>query len=82
MVGLPFGAAIEEPAMGIRIGCQTIVWGNQIPDLEKALDEIAAIGYEGVEFAQSLDQLPPPGELEGMLKKERGKKNFLWNLSM
>ena len=37
----------------MRCGFQTLIWGRRIEDLDSALDQIAACGYEGVEVAQA-----------------------------
>ncbi len=37
----------------MRCGFQTLSWGRRIEDLDLALDQIAACGYEGVEIAQA-----------------------------
>lgn len=37
----------------MRFGFETVIWGRRIYDLELALEQIAACGYEGVEFSQA-----------------------------
>ncbi len=41
----------------MQVGFSTIAWGLALPEVERALDVIAAAGYRGVEFAQRPDQL-------------------------
>lgn len=41
----------------MNIGIQTIVFGREIPELQRALDLIANLGYRGVEFAQTPEML-------------------------
>ncbi|MDP6634366.1 MAG: ATP-binding protein [Phycisphaerae bacterium] len=57
----------------LRIGVQTLMWGDKIKDIDEALEQIKAIGYEGVDFAQAPKDLPSPKKLEEKLR-ERGLK--------
>lgn len=41
----------------MRFGFQTVLWGSRVDDLDHMLDVISACGYEGVEFAQSHNDL-------------------------
>ena len=41
----------------MRFAFETVIWGRRIHDLELALEQIKACGYEGVEFSQSVSDL-------------------------
>lgn len=41
----------------MRFAFETVVWGRRLDDVEYVLDVISACGYQGVEFAQSPDQI-------------------------
>jgi signal transduction histidine kinase/sugar phosphate isomerase/epimerase len=41
----------------VRIAFETVIWGRRLDDVEFVLDTIAAFGYQGVEFAQSPEEI-------------------------
>lgn len=47
----------------MKIGIQTISWGTRISNLDELARQVAALGYQGLEFAQNVRTLPPPNEL-------------------
>ena len=53
----------------MKIGFQTIVWWPFTDPLEYRLEVIAGAGYQGVEFKERPDELPPIEELQKLLKK-------------
>jgi signal transduction histidine kinase/sugar phosphate isomerase/epimerase len=57
----------------MRIGFQTAIWGEQINELDPALDAISCAGYAGVEFAQRPDAI---SEEHGQLTFETLKKRL------
>src|SRR3954470_3734162 len=62
----------------MRIGFETIIWGRQIADLAEALDDLAAAGYQGVEFAQHPRTL---GNIQQLLELLGERKLRLLGLS-
>jgi len=41
----------------VRFAFETVTWGRRLNDIEFVLDAIAACGYQGVEFAQSPEEI-------------------------
>jgi sugar phosphate isomerase/epimerase len=41
----------------MKVGFQTVLWGRLVHDLDLVLAQLAAIGYQGVEFAQAREEL-------------------------
>jgi signal transduction histidine kinase len=52
----------------VKIGAETVIWGQQIDDLPGALDLLEFHGCEGVEFSQRPDTLGNARELKSMLR--------------
>jgi sugar phosphate isomerase/epimerase len=55
----------------MQIGCQTILWGRKISNLEEVVKTIAQAGFSGIEFAQRPDLLGignDPKELKLLLE--------------
>ena len=52
----------------MKIGAETVIWGQQIDDLPGALDLLEFHGCEGVEFSQRPDTLGNARELKSMLR--------------
>jgi inosose dehydratase len=55
----------------LRIGVQTISWGEKVRDVSHMLREVRQVGYDGVELAQSPAELPGVSELLDLLESER-----------
>jgi len=51
----------------MKVGIQTIGWGEKIGDIKWFCQNIADIGYEGVEFDQKVGHLGPPQVLRDIL---------------
>ena len=51
----------------MKIGANTIIWGNRVEELPKVLDLLAVHGCEGVEFSQRPERLGDPLELQQLL---------------
>jgi len=51
----------------VKIGANTLIWGNRLDDLARMLDFLAANGCEGVEFSQRPEQLGDPRDLRQLL---------------
>src|SRR5271166_2480954 len=51
----------------MKIGANTLLWGNRVQDLRRMLDLLAVHGCEGVEFSQRPEQLGDPFELHQLL---------------
>lgn len=51
----------------MRVGLQTISWGDRIVDLDGLVKVAAGLGYQGLEFAQKPDALPPAHKLKSLL---------------
>ncbi|MGA3284044.1 MAG: ATP-binding protein [Verrucomicrobiota bacterium] len=61
-----------------HLAFHTITWGRRIDDLDRVLEVIAACGYEGVEFAQSPDEIHVRDEqADGGRRPVRGVQELL-----
>jgi signal transduction histidine kinase/sugar phosphate isomerase/epimerase len=50
----------------MKIGYQTIVFGERIPDLDRVLEAVALAGFEGVELAQRPERLGKRGDIHSL----------------
>ena len=52
----------------MKVGLQTISWGAIIEDMEELASSAQILGYDGLEFAQTVSALGPAAELRRLLQ--------------
>jgi inosose dehydratase len=66
-----FDAPVHRGETEIRLGCAAITWSD---DAVKAIDDISADGYAGIQLrAPTLQQIPDPHALRDLLEKKNLK---------